>query len=317
MPIRTLGLLAGGLLAIVLTVPAGALAGPAVSVRVEGQSKTLVDAKVTLPDTPTGASQAACGAPSPSAAFEALDAATGGDWSRSAFFDTILGEKHDFGAMDYWAVWIGRGGGFLYGSGVCDDVLQAGDELLAIVDVFTSDSTVFPLALRAPASVRPGEAFTVRVDEYRPDNGSPGTGVAAPADGIEVAGGGSSATTSGGQASLTLTQPGLTTLSAVGPGTRARPVSVCVTDGGDGHCGTPICLTGGSAGYCGTTPPPGPPPAPGRPHRSPAAAPDRSPALGRIAGIRPQQRYGRARGRACFAAQSMPIPRGSGRSACG
>lgn len=291
------GLLLGGLLTITLAMPATALAGPTVSVRVEGQAATLVSKQVTLPDAPTSANAAACGPPSASSAFEALDAATGGDWDRSPFASTVLGETHTFADSDYWAVWIGRAGGFLFGGGLCDDILQAGDELLMLVDVAPAPSyasTVFPLAMRGvPATVRPGEPFTVRVDEYQPENGTPGTGKAGTADGVEVTGGSSSAKTVGGAASITLTERGEAILRATRAGTRARPLSVCVTDGGDGFCGTPVCATDAAGGFCGATPPQNP--APGAPS-SPAPAADRAPALARIAGIREQQVFARGKG---------------------
>ncbi len=172
-----LGLALGVLLAVL--VPATALAGPTVTVRVEGAAGTLLPAKqVTLGDVPYSAGSATCPADS---AFAALDTAIAGNWDRANFFNTVLGETHNFSDSDYWAVWVGRAGGYLYGNGVCSQALQPGDELLLLVDRSPPPSyslTVFPLKLSGvPAIVAPGAPFTVKVDEYRPDAmGTPGSG---------------------------------------------------------------------------------------------------------------------------------------------
>ena len=270
-----LGLLLGVLIAVLL--PATALAGPTVSVRVEGASSTLLPAKqVTLGDAPYSAGGTTCPADS---AFAALDTATAGNWDRANFFNVVLGENHSFADSDYWAVWVGRAGGFVYGNGICSQTLQAGDELLLLVDRSPAPSfslTVFPLKLSGvPPIVAPGAPFSVKVDEYRPDAmGTPGSGTGAGLAGATVTAGSASATTGAdGTATLTLTARGPATVRAATSGTRSLPSGVCVSDGSDGFCDTvkPTPLT-------------------------PQAAPDTTPALGRIAGLREQQRFARGKG---------------------
>ncbi len=270
-----LGLALGVLLAVLM--PATALAGPTVTVRVEGSAGTLLPARqVTLGDAPYSAGSATCPADS---AFAALDTAVAGNWDRANFFNTVLGETHNFADSDYWAVWVGRAGGYLYGNGVCSQALQPGDELLLLVDRSPPPSynlTVFPLKLSGvPAIVAPGAPFTVKVDEYRPDAmGTPGSGTGAALAGATVASGSASATTGAdGTATLALTARGPATVRASTPGTRSLPADVCVTDGSDGFCDTvkPSPLT-------------------------PQAAPDVTPALGRIAGLGEHERFARGKG---------------------
>src|SRR3954454_19160495 len=91
MKITTSGALAGLLLALA---PATALAGPTVSVRVEGKDRTLLERTVvTLPDTPPPVTDDACPA---GTAAAALEEATRGNWDRSSFTQVILGESHTF-----------------------------------------------------------------------------------------------------------------------------------------------------------------------------------------------------------------------------
>ena len=85
---------------------------------------------MTLPDTPP---PVAGGCPRYTAAA-ALEEATRGNWDRSSFTQTILGESHTFTDADYWAEWIDRGTGYRFGGGICTDVLGDGDELLMLVD---------------------------------------------------------------------------------------------------------------------------------------------------------------------------------------
>lgn len=261
----------------VLIVPAAQAAPPTVHVRVEGATRTLVDRTVTLSGDPTPA-PGTCPADSVAAA---LEAATGGDWDRAVFTNTIAGETHDYSANDYWAEWVNDG----YGSGVCTDTVQDGDRVLMLVDVIdgASNSTAFPMTITGvPATVAPGAPFTVTVTQYGPDGAfSPGSSVPSPAAGVTVAGGGASAVTGAdGRATLTLTGAGPVALRGSRTTTRTAPVATCVTTGDDGECGTvkppPPCETDGADGLCGS--------------------PDRRPALGAIAGLREQERFARGKG---------------------
>ena len=200
---RTAGLLAG-LLCLVLAAPA--IAGPAVTVRVEGQSATLLErTPITLPDTPPPVD--GCDRYTAAAAIEE---GTRGNWDRQTFTSTILGESHTFDDSDYWAEWIDRGQGYKLGSGVCNDTLGQGDEVLMLVDRTPGPSfapTVYPLDIEGlPASTRPGQAVTVTVVEYYAPTGAVGEGQRRVVEGATVAGGGASAT-SGADGMATLRFP--------------------------------------------------------------------------------------------------------------
>src|SRR3954462_9756868 len=194
--------LAGLALAVLalLVTAAPALAGPTVTVRVEGQSPTLLaPTTVTLGDPPvTLADGTTC--PSNSAAA-ALDAGTGGNWDRSAFVSPILGESPTFTARDSWAEWVDD----RFGNGLCNALLGPGGELLMLVD--TSDAnfnpTVFPLVVSSvPSTATAGAPFTVAVTEFS-TTGAPGTSTPRPAAGVTLTAGGASAVTGAdGRASL-------------------------------------------------------------------------------------------------------------------
>src|SRR4051794_18011067 len=220
--------LAGLALAVLalLVSAAPALAGPTVTVRVEGQSATLLPpTTVTLGDTPvTLADGTTC--PSNSAAA-ALDAGTGGNWDRSPFVSTILGESHTFTARDSWAEWVDD----RFGNGLCNDLLGPGGELLMLVD--TSDAnfnpTVFPLVItNAPASATAGTPFAVAVTQFS-TTGVPGTSTPGPAAGVTVTAGGASAVTGpDGVATLTVPAAGATTLRAVRGASRSAGLPLAV-----------------------------------------------------------------------------------------
>jgi hypothetical protein len=265
---RTLGLAA--VIAAVAVTPA--LAAPTVTVRVEGQSATLLaPTTVTLGSDPVVLADATC--PGNSAAA-AIDKATGGNWDRKQFISSLLGESHTSAANDYWAEWVSD----RFGGGICTDLLNEGDEVLMLVD--TSDAsfnpTVFPLVLGGvPGRVAPGAPFTVTVTQYR-TTGTPGTSTAEPASGVSVGG---ATTGADGRATVTLSTPGSATLRAVRGAARSAPVPVCVSTGSDGACGSSAasaCATSGDDGLCGTK--------------------DRRAPRGRIASIAEGQRFGRGKG---------------------
>jgi hypothetical protein len=210
------GALAGLAAAALLAAPA--LAGPTVTVRVEGAASTLLErTRVTLPDTPPPVN--GCGQWTVAAAIEE---ATKGNWDRQEFTGTILGESHTFAQNDYWFEWIDRGEGYRAGNGVCNDVMQEGDEALMLVDISsaTFTPTRFPLDLEGlPAAVEVGKPVKVTVVAYVAPDGTPGTGTRTPVEGATVAGGGATATTAAdGTAVLTFSQPGDVVLKASKPG---------------------------------------------------------------------------------------------------
>ena len=265
------GALAGCLASAVLASPA--VAGPTVTVRVEGAGATLLErTRVTLPDTPPPV--AAC--PRWTAAA-ALEEGTAGNWDRAPFTQTILGEAHTYSAMDFWAEWVDRGDGYKQGQGVCNDVLADGDELLMLVDQppFTEGSTAeVPLDLEGvPAAVQAGQAITVAVVGYRQSPTTLGNEVRTPVAGATVSGGGVSAVTGAdGTASLTFTQTGAVTLKATKAGSvvsAGEPLTVSAV---------PVSGTG--------TPPAAPPP----------AAKDTTAPEPAFAGLASGTRYARGRG---------------------
>ena len=214
---RLAGLAAG--LAMLAAAPA-ALAGPTVTVRVEGQGGTLLErTTVTLPDRPSAGNP--CGA---NTAAAALDAGTGGNWDHAEFTQTILGETHKFDNSDYWAEWIARAGtGYKRGAGICSDTMAAGDELLMLVDVSPPPGfapTVFPLDLEGvPAQASRGDSVTVTVVEYRSATGATGEGTRTPVAGATVSGAGATATSGAdGKATLRLDQTGSYAIKATRQG---------------------------------------------------------------------------------------------------
>jgi hypothetical protein len=259
------GALAGLAAAALLAAPA--FAGPTVTVRVEGQSATLLErTQVTLPATPPPV--AGCQAGSAAAA---LEEATQGNWDRQVLVQTILGETHAFADSDYWALWNGRSGGYQFSMlGACDQIMAAGDEALFLVDRSPPPDfapTAFPLALRGlPAAVQVGAPVSVSVVSFGLD------GTATPVEGATVGGGGASAVTGAdGAAALTFAQPGTFVVKASKAGS--------VVSAGEG-----VTVS--------VTPPP--PPAPGAGGGAPAAADTTAPTA-TIAALRSGRVFSRKR----------------------
>jgi hypothetical protein len=204
------GALAGFAAAVVLAAPA--LAGPTVTVRVEGQSATLLERRqVTLPD-----GSSICGAGQQWTVADALEAATAGNWDRhtTTLVETIMGESHTFMDSDYWALWNGSAGVYRASSlGVCGQIMAEADEALFLVDRSPPPDflpTSFPLALRGvPAAAQVGAPVTVSVVRFAAD------GTATPIADATVSGGNATATTAAdGTAVLTFATPGAFVIKA-------------------------------------------------------------------------------------------------------
>jgi hypothetical protein len=235
----TLGALLPSLLALVAINASAALAGPTVTVRIEGESSTLLPkTSVTL-----NAPEPVSGCASNSVAA-AINLAVGGNWDHSNFTHTLLGETHAFTKeSDTWAEWVN----YKWGGGICSDLLSEGDEVVMVADhepePFYSP-TVLPLVVsEVPTSVQAGTPFTVKVSAiHTPAEAfvETGNGEAQPATGVTVSGGGASATSAaGGIATLTLSTPGNVTLRATNTGDApSAGFVVCVHNGNDGNCGT-------------------------------------------------------------------------------
>ena len=238
------GALVSGILLAVASV-ATALAGPTVTVRVEGESATLLSPTTVTLSAPEPVS----GCPANSVAA-AINLAVNGNWDHGEaiaggdFTRTILGETHAFkNNADTWAEWVD----YRWGGGICTDLLSGGDEVLMVADHEPEPSfapTVWPLVVTgAPASVQVGTPFTVGVSEIRTPAGTfaeLGQGAPVPAEGVTMSGGGTTATTgANGVATITLTSAGSVTLRATKTGDApSTPFVVCAHNGNDGTCGT-------------------------------------------------------------------------------
>lgn len=230
---RHAAILAVGSVLALLTASAPAVAGtPAtVSVRVEGESSTLLPLKtVTTNTTPTPAPGNCPG----TTAAGALQLATEGNWDHEAYIQTILGETHEWTMSDprYWAVWIND----KYAEeGACTLQLHEGDRLLFLVDRATApeyNPTVFPLELSgAPTEITQGESATVTVNKYST------AGVASAASGVAVKGGETTVTTeSAGHATVKFNALGTAHLRGTKSGfAPTASVAVCVHASGS-HC---------------------------------------------------------------------------------
>lgn len=267
MNLITRGLTAAVLLAVLAAPPA--FAAPTVTIRVEGETKTLLPTTtVTLdPAQVEGVSDECPG----DTVAGALDKGTKGDWDKSPFVNTIMGETHSFQRDDYWAAWYGG----RLSDAICKQKVQEGDEVILIGGFYDKDFRPVqrPLAIReAPRTVTAGQPFEVFVTRQEPDfengNFGVGSGTPQPAAGRTVFGGGASAVTGAdGRVTLTLGQPGEFTLQAATEGTQSdRSVPIPITVGPANEpppppppppaepAGptAPPCFTNGADGRCGT-----------------------------------------------------------------
>ena len=249
LPIR--GLLATAC-AFALIAPAASATD--VTVRVEGADRTLQPTTaVTLPGPAVDKTAEGGTTCTTTSGGSALEAAVGGDWggrsdSQGQRVERIRGVTHLLGgefAGAYWALYVNdRPTSF----GLCGFDPQQGDEILLYPACAGATSGCFsgePLDLNAPATARPGEPFGVQVNEtattYNPNPPYDSSTTVGPANGATVAGGGASATTgSDGRATLTLNQRGPVTIVATKGNAVREGVTVCVTDGADGACGSAV-----------------------------------------------------------------------------
>ena len=261
--------LAGAVVALALSSPALA-AGPAdVTVRVEGQTQTLVPKTTVTTTTARATSPGGNDCPGTSA-LGALDVATGSDWDgQPGTVERIFTESHTFApgakANRYWTFWLN----YQYqNAGACDTEVQAGDEVLFFVDCYGDCPTSTPLRLQLPATARPGETVEAKVTEYSVtfDSNYYGTTTSRPSEGAVVeVGDRSYPTDANGIARIQTFNRGPVTARAVkSPYVRSSTERVCVSDGADGFCGstkagdpapppvTPACVTTGDDGLCGT-----------------------------------------------------------------
>jgi hypothetical protein len=227
-------------------ITSAALAGPTVTVRIEGESSTLLPATSVTLNAPEPVS--GCAANSVAAA---INLAVGGNWDHGEansgggdFTQTILGETHAFThEADTWAEWVN----YKWGGGICSDLLHEGDQVLMVADHEPEPffaPTVLPLVVNeAPPSVQAGTPFTLEVSAIHTPAGAfaeTGEGTQQPQEGATVSGGGATATTGpDGKATITIASVGNVTLRASRPGDAASAsLTICVHNGNDGNCGT-------------------------------------------------------------------------------
>jgi hypothetical protein len=250
MKARIAGALAGLLMLVVAAAPA--LADKTYTIRIEGQTHTLLAKRVvTVPDNgQIPGANTGCTYDTPAGP---LEVASAGNWDRAksppssfaGLVETVLGENHSSSDHAFWSLWVNG----TWGSGICYQQIQNGDDVLLVGGGYDSNFNAvdLPLVVRdVPAHVYEGQPFTVTVQEPHPDLGAfqdfqSGTGALQPAVGATVSVGGASATVGAdGKATLTATQAGALQVQAtrgIAP-SRSDLYPVCVSDGDDGSCGT-------------------------------------------------------------------------------
>jgi hypothetical protein len=274
-----------------------------VTVRVEGDADTLV-ARTAVTTTTTPVNKDGSHTCTGTSAAGALEQATGGDWAgvwdpnfSTYSVDTVKGETHKFNSGEFWSIFLNN---VPAPAGICGFELQSGDQLLLAPEP-ESGTQLNPLVLQnVPASVAPGQAFSVKVvrvvTTFPPPNFTPTT-TTEPVAGATVSGGGASATTAAdGSAPVALSARGPAGLRATATGEiRSATEPVCVTDGSDGACGTTAssasaCQTTGDDGNCGTK--------------------DKRAPRGKILSIREGQHFGKGKGPRKLSGIVTPDPSG-------
>jgi Bacterial Ig-like domain len=258
---KILGLLAGGL---ALVGASGTATAATVSVEIEGQSVVQSPTVVTTAASVTKPGGAACTGAVPATA---LEAAVAGDWDGPDYGVTrIRTENRPFGSgLSSWAVYVN---GKFFNDTVCTHSLSDGDKVLFFwSDAYASEGYDEPVYLDAPATARPGVAFTVKVTEaattFDPVTYEGATTI-APSAGATVSGGSAAATT-GVDGTAQVTVPAGPYTLVVNKGNRAPArITGCATTGSDGFCGTSTtatggpfqtpgpCVTNGHDGFCST-----------------------------------------------------------------
>jgi hypothetical protein len=234
-----------------LLAPATASAAPVtVNLRIEGASQTVFEGPVTtdarqIPDASTGQTKpcnvrdnggnGGRGEAQGNATTAAFDATTANGLGFSASYtgSSSFGEVNDFFVtrlgpdtaqssppFAYHQLYVN---GAFAQTGGCQIAAVAGQE---VVWGYSADANRV-LRLTAPATVRPGEPFTVTVTNALDQTAVRGATV----------GGGT--TDARGQARVTVRERGARTLKAeAAESIRSNAATVCATDGADGFCGT-------------------------------------------------------------------------------
>jgi hypothetical protein len=270
-----LGLLLGGL--VLASASPSFAAGPAnVTVRVEGTGGALVGPTVitttTAPVTKDGTHSC-----TGTSAAGALEQATAGDWTGDwsdgfGSYSVNRIKNENYGGFSpsapfYWGFAVNDAGA---DAGVCGTELQPGDEVLFYKACNAATSGCYSgdvLSIASPATVKPGEAFTVTVHQVATsfDSSPPFAKhvTRTPSAGATVFAGSQRATTDAdGKAVLNVPESDAGAIGIrVTKGETNVPdqAPLCVSRGDDGFCGstkpaTPAtpCVSRGDDGFCGT-----------------------------------------------------------------
>jgi hypothetical protein len=219
--------LGGATLALVLASSAVALAaGPKVTVRVEGKTRTLLAptvvqthaGSITKGRTPVGTCPATSGA-------GALDVATHHRWNGSygslgLSVTQILGETWSFTSPNYWSIWVNNR---FAPAGICGLKLHRGEQLLFAA--VSQKGLTFPIVLAGPSHATTGHPFELKATYFNGEN------VAKPLAGAHVRGPGLNVTTNRrGIVSISAQRTGTLQFTATESGyIRAAPVRVRVS----------------------------------------------------------------------------------------
>jgi Domain of unknown function (DUF4430) len=229
-----------GALAVALRAQPASAAGGAITVRVEGITRTLVPVtRVTLPAVKVVKDGKAADSCSASSAAAALQSATHGNWKatwsasyKAYFVTTIAGLDLPSTGAEYWAFWVNDAPA---SQGICGYDPKPGDSILFFPDCYgkTCPKSGGVLGLKAPSVATVGSPVTVSVTAYSDAKGTPSKAV-----GAKVSGGGATATTAAsGTAKLSFTHPGKFTLTVSAPHAVRAQAVVCVQAAGAKKCG--------------------------------------------------------------------------------
>jgi len=250
--------LALALLALALGALLASAAGAArVTVRVEGQSRTLLAPTVVTIGDGTRTARTWNGSGSlpqtcdDDTAYQAIELATSGSWDRQLFIETVLSERHTWSPNE--EEWILYHGHNFADWGACDLHLTDGDSILLQAGVsgpspnFIPDSVPLDLARIGTGNIAPGGRLTVRLTAWVPsdifgtqDPEDPSHYIIPPSDethpsGYTVtAGSASGRTDSNGEVTITMRDTGRVSVQANMPGSstnwsRSVPFTVCVS----------------------------------------------------------------------------------------
>jgi hypothetical protein len=263
---------------VFFALPASAMA-TGVTVRIEGRTGLLFPlAPVTLPTTPVAPlGKDATGTCAANSVVGAVDAATNHTWDGTWSDPTGWSlDKIDGAAPAPAGQWMVLVDDEVINDSPCQHVLSDNDRVLVYPQCLSGTvnlATCFgngPLELFVPALAGVGAPINVMVRQIDIVHNVDGTwsGAPDPSGGATVIGPDNSATSetatiTPGHAVLTIAEKGPSTITAVKNNRPADLATTCVTDGGDGYCGTTIapenpfdplkfCQTTGSDGYCGS-----------------------------------------------------------------